>query len=179
VIFVFILSNSIGKLINNIKQNPAILIGLCGAGLIALGVLILVTRRTNARYDALYNEMRSSLQSVMLPLGFKEKESKGDMRHPTVTFSRGKLSIVLWWNYREQSYCVDGSSKESAEERQSRIDNLKARASSLNDEDFLAEMEEVETEENDFSVWGDITDPKFKADVDAKLNKWLFRQGIR
>ena len=76
-------------------------------------------------------------------------------------------------------YRVDGSSKERAEERQARIDDLKARASSLNDEEFLDAMEELENEENDFSVWGDIIDPKFETDVMAELNKWLLRQGIR
>lgn len=40
-------------------------------------------------------------------------------------------------------------------------------------------MEELENEENDFSVWGDIIDPKFETDVMAELNKWLLRQGIR
>lgn len=160
-------------------RNSVIFGGLCLLGLITLGVLILVTRRTNAKYDALYDEMRSSLRSVMLPLGFKEKESKSDMRHPTVSFSRGKLSVVLWWNYREQCYCVDGSSKESIKERQARIQDLTARATTLKDDEFREAMEELENEQNDFSVEGDISDSKFKANVLAELNKWLFRQGIK
>lgn len=160
-------------------QNSVICGGLCLIGLIVLGVLILVNRRALAKQDALYDEMCSSLRSVMIPLGFKEKKTKSDVRHPTVSFSRKKISVVLWWNYREQSYCVDGSSKESVEERQARIDDLEARASSLNDEEFLVEMEELENEQNDFSVEGDISDPKFKANALAELNKWLLRHGIR
>ena len=160
-------------------QNSVICGGLCLAGLIALGVLIFVIRRTNAKDDALYDEIRSFLRSILIPLGFKEKKSKSDIRHPTVSFSRGKLSVVLWWNYREQSYCVDGSSKESMEERQARIDDLEARAPTLEDDKFLEAMEEIENEQNDFSVEGDISDPKFKVNVLAELNKWLLRQGIR
>lgn len=172
-------SKTINVVRSFISRNPVILIGLCIAGLIALGVLIFVIRRTNAKYDALYDEMRSFLRSILIPLGFKEKKSKSDIRHPTVSFSRGILSVVLWSNYREQCYCVDGSSKESMKERQARIDDLEARAPTLEDDEFLEAMEELENELNDFSVEGDISDPKFKADVLAELNKWLLRQGIR
>jgi len=172
-------SKTINVVKSFISRNPAILIGVCIVGLIALGGLIFVIRRSNAKYDALYDEMRSSLRSVMIPLGFKEKKSKSDIRRPTVSFSRGKLSVVLWWNYREQCYCVDGSSKESPKERQARIQDLTATATTLKDDEFLEAMEELENEQNDFSVDGDIADPKFKTDVNTELNKWLFRQGIR
>jgi len=160
-----------------ISRNPAILFGLCTVGLLAFGVLILIVRRTNAKHDALYDEMQSSLRSVLIPFGFKEKQSEGHMRHPTVLFSKGKMSAVL--SQERIAHCVTGSSKESLEERQARIDDFMARADSLNDDEFLDEMEELENEENDFVVRGNITDPEFKANVLAELNKWLFRQGFR
>ena len=79
------------------SKNPAMLIGLCGAGLIALGVLILVNRRSNAQRRSLYDDMLLALRSVLLPLDFKEKQSKNDKR---VSFYRGRLSVVFWRSSR-------------------------------------------------------------------------------
>ena len=159
------------------SQNLMILSGLCAVSLIAFGVLLLINRRSLAKHDALYDEMRSSLRSILIPFGFKERQSEGYMRHPTVSFSKGKLSVVL--SQERMAHCVTGSSKESIEERQARIDDFIARADNLDDDEFRGEMEELENEENDFVVRDRLRDPRFRIEAVAELNKWLFRQGFR
>ena len=191
VVFISILLNLAGKLISDFEiyysrfvQNQLWLInGLCG--LVTIGFVwfsissiknhFSVESMAHRKRPKFFEEMQETLGSILRPMGFEEKEDPAGLARG-VTFSRDKLTVSFWYDYRDQIYFVDSSSRYSLEEREKRMEALMEKSKAGGEFD---QMEYAKLNVKDFSVEGTILDAdSFKSNSISKLYRWLSEHNV-
>lgn len=149
----FIAVEPSGKLLNTILGNPLIIY----IGLILIAVLFLIvmagvssvdTAKVSKSRPKFFEEMKSALDSTLLPLGFKTKEERmGWIRE--VKYSHDEFVVSLLTHDADLEFSLSASSKSEIKDGQ-------------------------KSPIHDFLVSGHLSKPdEFKSEAIAKLNEWL------
>lgn len=190
-IFVSVLLNPTRELFGGLKiyysrfvQNQLWLInGLCG--LVAIGFVWFAISTIKGHFSVestaqrkrpkFFEEMQETLESILRPMGFEEKEGPAGLTRG-ITFSRDQLVVDFWYDFRDQIFFVDASSKYSLEEREKRMEAViaKSKAGGEFDQTGYATFNV-----KDFSVEGTILDADtFKSNSISKLHRWLAEHNV-
>lgn len=188
LIFISILLDPIGKFTNNVGVGLSqdllfILNGICGLVVfLGLWLLFVLTEsyfskesRAHRERPRFFEEMQEALRDILHPMGFEEKEQPAGLAK-AITFSRERLLVNFWYDYRDQLYFVDASSGSSMEEREKEIQEIAAKSKAGGE---LDPLEYAKLEIKDFSVEGSILDADgFKSNAISKLHRWLAENNI-
>lgn len=151
-----------GKLLDTIASYAKIgiggVIGLVLLAIVILGLLTLVSGLFRASAEKkrpnFFEEMQSALRSILLPLGFEEREGSGRSRY--AEYSRDEFSVWLTLDIMDSIYYVTASQNPEV------ADNQKT-----SEPDFTIECVDLRKAD------------EFKSESIAKLNEWLIKKRVR
>jgi hypothetical protein len=154
-----------GKLLDSVvsffKRFMGSVIGLVFLGIVVLGLIIwvggLFRANPQEKHPDFFEEMQSTLRSILIPLGFDEKAGWGVSNLTNyVDFTQGDFAVAFWLDRRDSIYHLDVSSRSEV------VNNEKRPVP-----DFSIECaSRKETDE-------------FKSNSMAKLDAWLVKQNLR
>jgi hypothetical protein len=155
-VVIFIAVEPSRKLLNTILDNPFIcFVGLVLIPVTYLIVMLLVTSAGEAKVSKsrpnFFEEMKSALDSTLLPLGFKEKEERtGWIRE--AKYSHNEFVVSLLTHDADLEFSLSASRKSEIKDGQ-------------------------KIPIDDFLVNGHLSKPdEFKSEAIAKLNEWLIEK---
>jgi len=129
-------------------------------GIAGLVVVIIVasffseSSRAERKRPKFFEEMQSTLRSILIPVGFSEVEGSDNPHNRYVSFLRSPLRVILSLDPSDGIYSVYTTS--------------------------VFYKDKHDKKPDDFSIEGTIFHPDgFKNQVLAKLNEWLVKRGVK